>query len=247
MAEQSEGKPTGFASLHRSTRALQVVPNLPDHAQDSVRAGLQSAAAFQKMDSTEEVAEWLRAIGMAAYIPEFRAQSVTGNTLLSLNSVELRQTLGVASLKDRRVFLDSICYLNQVLCMDTRKALPEDGRILTHLSNERLFLVWLRFSIIMQTVAIATLRLVVTNKENNRSVTVVSAVVSVAAIVAIVYATIRYLWIHQIIEKPGVDILPDNVWVLTPALFLFAGAVIALYALMSHSTEEAAILVLLSL
>lgn len=232
--------------MRQRTRALQVISNLPDYAQDSVRAGLHSGAVFQKMDSTEEVAEWLRAIGMAAYIPEFRAQSVTGNTLLSLNSVELRKTLGVTSLKDRRVFLDSICYLNQVLCMDTRKVLPEDGRILTHLSNERLFLVWLRFSVVIQTVAIATIRLVATNKENNRSVTIVSAVVSVGGIVAVVYATIRYLWIHQIIEKPGVDLLPDKVWVLTPALFLFVGAVIALYALMSHSIEQAAILVLLS-
>lgn len=247
MEDRAEGRPTRFGSLRRRPQAGRAVSNLPDHAQDSVRAGLQSAALFQKMDSTEEVAAWLREIGMASYIPEFRAQSVTGNTLLSLNSVELRKTLGVTKLRDRRIFLDNICYLNQVLCLDTRKALPEDGRILTHLSNERLFLVWLRFSIIMQTVAIATLRLVVINEENDSSVTIASSVITVAAIVALVYATVRYLWIHQIIEQPGADRLPDKVVVLTSALFVFVGAVIALYALMSHSTEEAAILVLLSI
>lgn len=246
MDETPERLSRRFGSSRRS-QARRVTSNLPDYACDSMRAGLQATSIFQKMDCTEEVAEWLRAIGMSSYIPEFRAQSVTGNTLLSLNSVELRKTLGITRLKDRRIFLDNICYLNQVLCMDTRKSLPEDGRILTHLSNERLFLAWLRFSVIVQTVAIATLRLVASNKENERSITTLSSVNAIAAIVAVVYATIRYLWIHQIIENPGGDLLPDKVVVLAPTLFLFIGAIITLYALMSHSTEEAAILALLSL
>lgn len=199
------------------------------------------------MDDTEEVIEWLQAIDMDAYSSVFREHSVTGYILLSLNSAELRETLGVAKLGDRRIFLDNIQYLNQVLSLETSKAIPEDGRILTHLSNERLFLSWQRLSIILQTTAVATLRLVSINKENEKSIIVISSVLTATADIASIYALRRYLWLDNIIEHPGRDLIPDRVFALTPALFLFIGTLIGLYMWMSQSTEEAAMLAMLSI
>lgn len=222
--------------------------NVSDRTTGTIRGGLQAVSCFQLMDSVEEVAEWLQLIGMEQYIPVFRSQSVTGDTLISLNSVELRKTLGVTKLKDRRIFLESIHYLSQALCMDTMTTIPEDGRILTHLSNERIFLTWVRFSVILHTVSIATVRLTNHSNEKNRNyITAIASVISTLATIALAYGTVRYYRMHRMIEDPGRDFLPDKVSVLVPFLFLFIGMVITLYALMSHRAEEAAILALLSL
>lgn len=215
---------------------------------DWARAGLKSAALSVAMDSTEEVARWLEELGMVQYVPSFRAQSVTGNVLLSLNSAELRITLGVTKLKDRRVLIDAIDYLRQTLAVDAKVVLPEDGRILTHLSNERLFLVWLRFCVVMQTVAMATVRLENTsNGENTRYVVVCAAFLALLAAIAVTYAAYRYYWMHRMVEAPREIFRHDNVAVFTPCLIACVAATITLYALMAHDTEEAALLALLAL
>lgn len=221
---------------------------MPPYSVESVRGGLHAATCFQSMDSTEEVAEWLDAIGMSSYIPVFRAQQVTGNTLLSLNSVELQKTLGITKLRDRRFLLDSIHYLDQALSIDTRKVLPEDGRILTHLSNERIFLAWVRFSVLLQTAAIASLRLV--NRSNERNdvyVRAIAGLISALAIIAALYGTARYYWMHRLAEEPGAVHMPGRPKLLSPVMFVCIGAVVALHAIMAGSTEDAAILALLSL
>lgn len=214
---------------------------------ESARGGLLGATHLETMHSTEEVARWLSTIGMADYAPVFRAQGVTGRTLLSLNTAELRKTLGVAKLRDRRTILEQIKYLREAYSEDSRKVLPEDGRILTHLSNERIFLGWMRFAIIMQTAAIATMRLVnLVNNENNTEVRAMSGLLCALAIVAVLYGTARYYWMHRLVEQPGTDYLPGTPELFSPVMFICIGAVIALYALMARSTEEAAILALLS-
>lgn len=213
----------------------------------SVRAGLRTRYVFHSMDDTEEVAEWLGMIGLEEYIPVFRAHSVTGNTLVSLNSVELRKTLGITNLSDRRHILDSITYLAQTLCVETKRDIPEDGRILTHLSNERIFLVWVRFTIILHTVAVVTLRLRnLENSANSSSITSISFLLAALAVFALLYGTYRYHKMHGMIDNPGKDHAPSRAGLLAPVLIVVCSVVVGIYALMSNSTEEAAMLALMA-
>lgn len=217
-------------------------------APSSVRAGLQCSSFFETNESSDEVTKWLEALGMHEYIPAFKDQDVNRDTLLSLNSVELRKNLGVKKLKDRRVILEGISYLAQAICSDTKKILPEDGRILTHLSNERIFLQWIRFGVILLTFALATLRLTNLEDDSNRAnVQAVSGSAATSAILAVGYGTFRYYWMHRMIENPGRDYLPGNNSVAMPLLVVVVGVTVALYIAMSESTEEAAMLALLSI
>ncbi|PXF46382.1 hypothetical protein BWQ96_03881 [Gracilariopsis chorda] len=231
-------------SLPATTRRLK---KLVSPAPTAVAAGLRTYTLFENMDSTEEVVRWLFAIGMQKYTAAFRTHAVTGSSLLSLNTIELSQTLGVSKLKDRRIILEGIAYLRQTLSSESRHSIPEDGRILTHLSNERVFLSWLRLAIILQTVAIATVRL--ENPVVDRNVPYIKAfniVLSVLAILIVIYGTARYFWMHRMIENPGEDHIPENNILAIPLLVVFAGIVIGLYAVLAQETEEAALLALIA-
>lgn len=192
-----------------------------------------------------EVADFLREFQMGQYVASFRANAVTGSTLLSLNSVELRKTLGVTKLRDRRMIMDAIVYLKET--QDSRRTLPEDGRILTHLSNEVTVLSWLRFGANLLLVSIANLRLLdLSSGSNKRAVVALSFIVCCLAAGSMLYAFNRYYWMHQMIESPGLDFEPDDVRLLTPGLLAPTLIVILAYALMANDTEEAALLLLAS-
>lgn len=192
-----------------------------------------------------EVADFLRELQMGHYVASFRANAVTGNTLLSLNSVELRNTLGVTKLRDRRVIMDAIVYLQET--QEIKRALPEDGRILTHLSNEVTVLGWLRFGAILLLVSVANLRLVELSSGSNKSAVVaLSFIVCCLGAAAMLYAFNRYYWMHQMIESPGLDFEPDNVRLITPGLLIPTFTVLLAYALMANDTEDAALLLLAS-
>lgn len=209
--------------------------------------GLRTAALFETNDSTEEVAEFLRALGLGTYIASFRAHAVTGDVLMSLTSAELRDTLGVAKLKDRRTVMDAVDYLREQWDPKLAYALPEDGRILTHLSNEVTMLAWLRFGVVLLTMAVASLRLVdLKTGSNQRHVVVMSTFLAVLASLAVVQAFYRYYWMHRMIESPGLDFEPDSVVWITPGVLLPGLAVLFSYGLMANETEEAAIIALLS-
>lgn len=213
----------------------------------SVRAALKTDTLFRNLKNTEDVEEWLYAINMESYVPIFKEHSVTGNILLSLTSVELQKTLGIANLKDRRTIINGIKYLEQTLSPEANIVLPEDGRILTHLSNERIVLLWIRFTIILQTVAVATVRLESPDHETSTSrIGVISSLISAVAILAVIYGTFRYFWMQRMIRQPGKDHLADLGKFLTPALMAIVTAVIVMYALMAQSVEEAAALALIA-
>lgn len=229
---------------HPTRRVSQRPHNhFPNHFE-----GLTFIACLHSMDISEEVVEWLDVIGMESYAPAFRAQSVTGYTLLALNSVDLRKTLGVSSLRDRRTLLEGIRYLNRAQDAESKLAIPEDGRILTHLSNERALLTWTRFCIILETVGVVTTRLTnLANGENRAFVKIVSILFSVVAKIVAIYSTMRYFRMLPLIEKPGRDQETENVGVLIPVIFVFIGGAIAIFVVMSHNAEEAAILALVLL
>lgn len=130
---------------------------LTTHIPDAVHTGLRAVCLFETLDSTEEVTAWLHLLDLDRYCSTFIEHGITGRVLLGLNARELRDSLGVMRLKDRRTLIDGIRYLEERLIGGGKSGYPEDGRILTHLSNERLLLLWIRYSIVAQTVAIAIL------------------------------------------------------------------------------------------
>ncbi|CAN8065981.1 unnamed protein product [Agarophyton chilense] len=212
----------------------------------SASARLISSSVQRNMESTEEVLRWLRGTGMSQHLASFRAYAITGSSLVGLNSIELDKILGVVKLADRRKILEGIEYLRQVFSVESRRSIPEDGRILTHLSNERVFLSWVRFAVILQTVAIATVRLENDSKDSSIPfVLAVSVTVTVLAFLALVYGTYMYFWMQRLIESPGVEHIPENDYV-TPPLFIgLSAAVAGLYAAMAIDAQTAAELVLI--
>jgi uncharacterized membrane protein YidH (DUF202 family) len=216
---------------------------------ETARVGLRAAALFETMDSVEEVADFLRELDLGQYVATFRAHAVTGSTLVSLSAVELREMLGVRKLKDRRAVLDAVGYVKEQMDPVRKSVLPEDGRILTHLSNERTYLVWVRLVVIMLTTAVMTVPLTELgpDAEANRASIVASAVVlCVCAVSALAFAFNRYFWMHRMVEAPGQGYSPGNLRTLTPGLLVPTFAVILAYALMANNNKEVALLALLS-
>jgi uncharacterized membrane protein YidH (DUF202 family) len=218
------------------------------HIPDAARAGLRAAAYFETMNSSDEVVAFLQEMDLRRYEQAFRTHAVTGKTLLSLTSAELRDCLGVQRLSDRRIILDGIAYLEEALAYESRMVLPEDGRILTHLSNDALFLDWLRLSILLQTTAVGTIGYVdVRSQASYVFVVLASFITCIVGIAVSVYAFHRYYWMHRMIDFPGHDFLPDNVNALTPGLVISSFSIILSYAVMSQDTDEAALMLLLSI
>lgn len=212
-----------------------------------VGCGLHAPSYFRTMDDPEEVTQWLNLIGMNQYTTNFRSNQITGSTLLYLNSVELRDTLKVMKLKDRRAIVASIKYLRKVLSSQSQNGLPEHGRILTHQSNVRILLSWFRFGIILQTMAVALVRILnLENRENQTMVTVVTMLTTVFSILAILYGSFRYFWMYQLVEDPGRNKLPEPTVVVTPMFILIISVLIALYGFLSEDTEQAALLALIA-
>lgn len=231
----------------QAAAAARVSRGANTHIPETARVGLRAAALFETMDSVEEVADFLREMDMRQHIATFRAHAVTGATLMSLNGYELRETLGVAKLRDRRAIMDAIFYLHEQLDPLRNYSLPEDGRILTHLSNEVTFLAWMRFVVILLTVSVATVRLTDLGSGSNKvSVAATGVVVCLTAVAVVAYSFYRYFWMHRMIESPGLDFSPGDLRLLTPGLLLPTFAIILAYALMANDTEEAALLLLLS-
>lgn len=228
------------AEVRRSSGCMTRIP-------ETARVGLRAAALFETMDSVEEVADFLREMDMGRYIATFRAHAVTGNTLISLSAIELRKTLGVEKLRDRRAILDAIVYLQEQLNPLGNYTLPEDGRILTHLSNEVTFLAWVRLTVVILTVSVASVRLInLSSQSNKTAVVATSALVCLAAVLVVVYAFYRYFWMHRMIESPGLTFSPGDLRLLTPGLLIPTFGIILAYALMANDSEEAALLLLLS-
>lgn len=226
-----------------------------------VRAGLAAASAFETLESPAEVATWLRAIHLPQYVSTFVAHGVSFGTLLTLNSVELRDALGVKPLAHRRLLLDGIAYLAETLHEETIAALPEDGRILTHLSNERTYLGWCRGVILLLAVATSTLQLEVRPEavgdspapragaaaaalaaaggSNKAWVTAVCTAFAVVAVGTLLYALWRFNWNWRVIEEAGRNFEADNVPRAAPVLIAGIVGLITAYALMAGESVAA--------
>lgn len=217
------------------------------HISDAATVGFRTAHLFEKMDSVDEVSQFLRELGLGQYVDTFRKHAVTGELLLSLNGVELSKTLKIKSIRHRRVILNGVSFLRQNMATESKIVLPEDGRILNHLANERTVLAWLRLAIIMQTGSVAIVRFPQSGSFNiDVSVVVSSIVIAFFAFVACAYAVYRYFLMMRMIESAGWDISPESATFFTPSLAIAVIIILSTYFVMARNAEEVAALLMLS-
>lgn len=203
----------------------------------------------------ELVSDWLRLLGMEAYIPQFLTHQVTAKTLLSLNSADLRH-IGVNRLADRRVILDEI----RRQCLEPvphhlSQTTPEDGRILTHMSNERLLLIWCRIVLIVLTIAVAAINLRGNdNSENQKQsdqvdkfVTIVGEFLSALGICMVMYAFYRYCFMFGQANHPDKYPNANILLLVVPIMLVFIVTVIVLYGIMAHEYASQVSILLLTL
>lgn len=213
---------------------------------DAATVGFRAAPNFEQMDTVDEVLQFLRELGLGQYVESFRKNAVTGDIMLSLNSAELRKTLGVKNIAHRRAILDGISFLRQKVGIESKIVLPEDGRILNHLANERTVLAWLRLAVIMQTAAVAIVRFThLDTLSNKTSVAYSSIFIASVAFIVSVWTVYRYFLMMKMIETAGWDVSPENAKIFTPAVAICAIAVISVYFTMAHDSEEGGVILML--
>lgn len=193
------------------------------------------------------VLDWLRTANLSCYIPHFRTYEVTPTTLLTLTSTEL-QAMGVLPLSARRAILAAIererrephpLYLSQ--------ATPEHARILNHLSNESLLLLWLRVTVIMLTVAVSVTRMRHTDQSpsSRRLITVTSQLLAALAIVVALSAWYRYYIMIEMTNYPSKYPRCNHSFTLIPVALVAAATIVTMYALMAEKTRDTMLLILL--
>lgn len=191
------------------------------------------------------VSHWLRHLGLAQYVTPFANRQVTPAELVTLNSPDLR-ALGVRSLAHRRTLLAEIARLRkEPVPTHLHVVHAEHGRILTHLSNERLALLWARFCLIMQIAAVATIRINADARSPWDLISVTSVLLSSLSIVVVLYAAYRYLAMVDMCNYPPKYRRENHFVTAVPVFLIPVVLVVTLYAVMLQSKTEAAMLALL--
>ncbi|GAB0491110.1 hypothetical protein MMPV_002358 [Pyropia vietnamensis] len=135
-----------------------------------VTATATGVVRLPSLETPVEVAEWRDA---------FLGHAVSGVILRSLTSEDLRDELGVRPLRHRRALLSAIDQLNNdeaagtpqaAQVAGTFSAIPEFGRILTHLSNVRTVHSWSRLAVQQLILALGVVRLGVIEAGDERRV-----------------------------------------------------------------------------
>lgn len=164
----------------------------------SVGSRAEPSSAKVQETTDNEVMQFLISIGYSQYVELFSRKRVAGEMLHSLSNVELRDDLGITSLRHRREILNAIANANQP--MFNPPGLPEFGRILTHLSNMRSLHSWLRLGFQHVIFSLALLRLAPGVRSTN--VAQLSALYAAGAgIAAQIYGYMRFKIVTGIIEN----------------------------------------------
>lgn len=185
---------------------------------------------------THVVADWLRSIGKPEYIRNFQENDVTARNVLSLNNEEL-QYIGVSRLADRRHILQEVQRLqNEPVPEFLHNFTTEHGRILTHLGNERLLLLWLRVSIVMLIAAVGTYSL---NQQysvegTGPSIQLTAILLACLSILVTVYASYQFYYLMDMADRPLRYPRGHRLRYLFPSFFLAACGIGTCYALMAH-------------
>lgn len=175
----------------------------------------------RRVASDEEVTQVLHSIGYAQYASLFAKANLSGRTLHSLSNAELRDDLGIHVLRHRREILSAFSTLHPPA---NTTSVPEFGRILVHLSNERTFHSWLRTAVQTVVFSSALLRLSPHLRQTALTNPVAFAFVGVAFVWQI-YGAGRYWAVTQGIEQHR-NFRPDT-WG-TSGLFLVSLGIAAI-------------------
>uniref|UniRef100_A0A7S2ZTG3 SAM domain-containing protein n=2 Tax=Rhodosorus marinus TaxID=101924 RepID=A0A7S2ZTG3_9RHOD len=207
--------------------------------EDSAVSGESSsvAEAWQGLQTSEDVANWLRELGKDEYISTFMSNEINGEILASLTSEELRDDLGVINLKHRRELLTAIKSIGGM--KKGEDTLPEHGRILDHLSNVRTFHSWVRVGVQLLAFALVSLRLFPTWRENRNLITGCSLYYSCVGAFAILYGLARYALVVKWIEESGVKTPkyhPDKIGVAVMLVLVLVATALTLYVITLDAT-----------
>ncbi|OSX78750.1 hypothetical protein BU14_0099s0016 [Porphyra umbilicalis] len=131
------------------------------------------------LDTPSEVVAWVSDLGFPEYAPAFLDHAVSGVILRSLTTEDLRDELGVKPLRHRRALIAAIDHLNSEetagtphagLVTGTFSALPEFGRMLTHMSNVRTVHSWQRLAVQQLILAAGVVRLALVELKEEKDV-----------------------------------------------------------------------------
>lgn len=195
------------------------------------------------------VASWLARLGLSEYAPSFIAAGVTPATLLSVTSSELQHQLGVTRLAHRRLILVEVARQREEKApLHLAFSTPEHGRILTHLSNDRLLLLWVRVAVVMLTLAVASVGLT-PPAEQPYAVTKLPALMFVVlAVVAVVYALTRF--VHHVMIGNYPTLYPigaERMWIFIPIMTAALLAAVILHRSMAQHARDISALLLVSM
>lgn len=197
------------------------------------------------------VASWLARLGLSEHAPSFIAAGVTPATLLSVTSSELRYQLGVSRLAHRRLILVEVArQREQTAPLYLAFSTPEHGRILTHLSNDRLLLLWVRVAVVILTLAVASVGLTPpTAAQQPYADTKLPAVVFVVlAVVAVVYALTRFVHHIMIGNYPTLyTIGAERMWIFIPIMAAALFVAVILHRSMAQHVRDVSALLLVSM
>lgn len=197
---------------------------------------------------THVVADWLRSINKSRYIPNFNDNDVTARNVLALNTAELQQ-IGVKSLADRRAILQEVNRLESEPVPEfLHNFTTEHGRILTHLSNERLLLIWLRVAVVMLIAAVGTYNITWQFPIDDQSfpyVQLTSILLTCVAMIVTVYAGYQYYYLMDMADRPLRYPKGHRIRYLFPSFLLVISGIGTSYALMAHEESKVALMMLL--
>lgn len=197
---------------------------------------------------THVVADWLRSVNKAEYISNFHDNDVTARNVLSLNTAELKY-IGVKSLADRRAILQEVGRLaNEPVPEFLHNFTTEHGRILTHLSNDRLLLIWLRVAVVMLIAAVGTYSIgyrFETPDENQPTVQLTSVLLVCLAVLVTIYAAYQFYYLMDMADRPLRYPKGHRLRYLFPSFLLVICGIGTCYALMAHNESKVAFMLLL--
>lgn len=187
---------------------------------------------------TSCIKAWLHKVRLQEYVPNFEHHHITPTTLLTLTTQEL-QTMGINPLKHRRKLLAEIRQQRQQpFATQLTGRATTDGRILTDLSSQALFLTWARISILLQTTATVSLRLRAT-KPSTTYVTICAGTLATASILVLLHAVHQLRHSRHVTERAASERMHAQQPIILPMLLTAVITLLTLHALMADRVADA--------
>lgn len=151
-------------------------------------------------ESVDDIVNLVKSLGCTKdYSEVIRANEIDADVFGSLTSAEIREELR-GNLKDRRKLLEAVAKVS------TQAAIPEHGRILSHLSNVRTYHSWVRLGLHLLALGCALSRLM---PDKQPLATVAGTLFACFGPLAMWYGKRRYAAVAQMIETPDANYTAD--------------------------------------